>query len=459
MMPKEVDVLRALMSSMVKDLTSKLPPKSQTMDKQQGASSNGQPGASAQPAPPNANQTTPLNAANLEKQNQAMKHQRQGSKASQQPEQQQQQPPPAPTTSQPPAYPLGGMSPAGKPMYGGKPAVTQENLHLPARKKAKTGPQTSGGSGATNANSSPRLQKQPSPETAKRSAPADVKPLPKPQHQCPEKGCPSGTFGFASDEAMRAHYEEEHAKPMRDPIMFAKENLAALLDLDSEGRAKTAPKAVQTMANAASPAPAMALNLSKQGLTPSSRAETTPMSRSASMKQQPSSAGNQQAARNAVGKAGITKTVKGFGEDSKAGDSVQVSSVDVKQNVATVDPSTLCRIMGIPEPGGNGAISDMSVYRSISPHDTPESSKESYSSEPNSDLSEGIALNLTLDMGFDSWQPFDGEQSMMWNPEEPRVVDNDSMFAEFTSGWDDVQTDFDKPFAFDSSLYSMDTTS
>jgi hypothetical protein len=123
-----------------------------------------------------------------------------------------------------------------------------------------------------------------------------------------------------------------------------------------------------------------------------------------------------------------------------------------------VNPQDLMHNFQHLETGAGGAISHMSVYRSITPNDTPESSKDGIS-EPNSDFSEGLDLNINLD-----WQPFrpsEGEDLMDFckinvNPDE----EMGGMFGDENSQlvlWNDFmdQSAFDKPFVFDASLFSM----
>lgn len=105
----------------------------------------------------------------------------------------------------------------------------------------------------------------------------------------------------------------------------------------------------------------------------------------------------------------------------------------------------------------------MNVYRAITPNDTPESSKDSASSEPNSDISEGVSLNLQVDMmGFGVWQPFGGGPIADIDSAEVDLNEADlagtgeSTFPVLS--WDDVNIDFSKDFTLDTSLYSLDTS-
>ncbi|KAK8076737.1 hypothetical protein PG994_004009 [Apiospora phragmitis] len=429
--PKELEQVRAMMESIAKDLAASFPQAVRKTASQQNAAD----GAAQQTTPgqtataPSA-QPAPLNAANLEKNSQALNKMHQG--------QRNQQPPAAPTTSQPP-FPLGAPSPHGLPAYGNKPAVTADNLHLPtSRKKPKT---------TASASVSPQVSKQASPQMQKQGQSAEMKALPKAQFQCAMPDCEANSIGFRTEEASRAHHEEEHVKPFQDPAAFASENLAFALGLDANGKS-----------SAMAPAGGF-----EQGASPTG---ATSMAREASMKRSESASG---------AKPGIRKGVPGKAAEQQNADvnmikaegqtPAQSNNMDFGFGMSTIDPQELFQF-GL-ESGGGGAIMDMGVYRSITPNDTPESSKDSASSEPNSDVSEGVTLDVRLDLGLDTWQPFEGDSFVnpgamdmeisMFDGAQPMVMDN-SALAGFTS-WDEVNQDFNKPFALDTSLYSLDTSS
>lgn len=411
----------ALMESIYRDMGT-LQPRKPGAQPNEAAPQAGATGQSATPT----SQPAALNAANLEKNTQAIgQPQRKNSSAV----------PAAPTTTQPP-FPIGAASPHGQPSYANKPAFTADNLVIPPRKKARTGQ-----SGSTSV--SPQVSKQPSPQMPKRSQAPPSAP-PKPQFQCPVQGCEANSIGFVTEEAKRAHYEEEHAKPYEDPFKFATDNLAEVLGLDVTGKAKPSADGPPN----GTPVPAA--TGPTFGQSPAGGAQ---MARNSSMKRSDSASG-------ATGKMTDTKGQDKMPTPTQA----QPALPDAACTFGTIDPQDLFQNLGM-EFGGGGAISDMAVYRAITPNDTPESSKESTLSEPNSDVSEGVALNLNLDLGFDTWQPFEGDQLLNMG-----AADMDSNFADAggllamdTSGaaefasWDEVQNDFSKGFALDSSLYMLDT--
>ncbi|OTB11938.1 hypothetical protein K445DRAFT_26193 [Daldinia sp. EC12] len=436
--PQELDSVRAMLEGMARDVATQYPQvMKRSATQQQALEAASQQGPNENTATPPTGAPAPLNAANLEKQNALNKiHQRAASKSGQTPA--------APTTAQPP-YPFGAQSPNGQPTYIGKPAVTQADLQLPARKRPRTNGQSGLGSGGASASSSPQVQKASSPELVKRQA---ENTTPKLAYRCPDQNCEAHRTGFATEEAQRSHYEEEHVKPSQNPLKFATENLAAAVGLDPDGRPK---------------APPMGLDPSKQGQTPAGRVEATPMSREPSMKRQGSAAGAKPTdlVKAVAAKTSTPKPDAGtLGGDGTAGPA-KTSGADGAWQMGTIDPQDLFQVGGI-ESGGGGAIFDMNVYRAITPNDTPESMKDSATSEPNSDVSEGVSLNLQLNMGLDVWHPFGGGPNVDLDSGDLDLNGADLGAADENMmpliSWDDVNPDFAKDFTLDTSFYSLDTT-
>ncbi|KAF6822276.1 hypothetical protein CMUS01_11149 [Colletotrichum musicola] len=431
--PAEIDEARRLLETMARDCAMLGKKAAAAAPPQQGGQAPTPTQSGAIPAP--GGQPAPLSAANLEKQTQALNkmHGRSNSKSG--------GPPAAPTTSQPP-FSFGATSPHGQPAYIGKPKVNRENLTLPPRKKTKTDntpPQPS------QATPSPQISKSGSPEL-KRQEP------PKPMFLCPEADCETSRSGFPSEQALHAHIQEDHVKPREDPVKFAQENLALALGLDTDGQVKMEP---QMMAQP------MAPNASKQGRTPASNAAATPMSRDVSMQRTGSKIGGKpQDNKVSVGKMEDTPKLEDKQPDIAA--AVPAAMIDPWAN--TVDPASLFTKMGGFEFGLDGTVSNMAVYRSLTPNDTPESSKDSGSSEPNSDISEGA--NLDIDM---NWQPIDVDLLLDMNninmdvadattdSAEAFMLEDDMQMEQFTN-WDEVSVDFTKPYQFDNSLYSLDVS-
>ncbi|KAI1754335.1 hypothetical protein F4782DRAFT_494072 [Xylaria castorea] len=444
----DLDSIRVMLESMGKDLTVHFSHGMRKNPSQQNAPEPAPQGVSARPVA-STSQPAPLNAANLEKQTQALNrmHQRNNSRAG--------QAPPPPTTAQPP-FSFAAQSPDGQPTYIGKAAVTQDNLQLPARKKPKTEVKAGAGPNHTgpNANASPQGQKLSSPEMSKRQAAGEARPT-KSQFRCTDQYCDFRSIGFPTAEALHKHTQEEHVKPAEDPMKFAADGLAELLGLDTNGK----PKNVAT-AGGNVPSPG---DITKHAQTPPIKAELV-NSREGSMKRQGSMPGSKpnELIKTIAGKAGTPKpdsslkTIDGVTPVTIANGGAASQAIVGEPMGATIDPQELLAAVTGLEMGGNGAILDMNVYRSLTPNDTPESSKDSAASELNSDVSEGVTLNVTLDMGFGTWDPF----ALGHEPPILDLENYDNMpsvpYPDFS--WDEVNPDFDKPFALDTSFFSLETS-
>ncbi|KAI0537340.1 hypothetical protein GGR58DRAFT_351787 [Xylaria digitata] len=444
----DLDSIRGMLESVAKDLSTYFPGMMKKNPSQQNGLEPAAPqGGSTRLGAPTA-QPAPLSAANLEKQTQAYvkMHARNNSKAG--------QPPAAPTTAQPP-FPFGAQSPDGRPTYARDPAVTQDSLQLPARKRPKTEAKTGAGpiQNGSSANASPQVQKLSSPEMNKRQAAVEARQAPK--FTCSDQYCEFRSIGFPTEEALRKHTDEEHKKPAEDPVKFASDGLAEALGLDANGKIKKTPTAG---GNIQSPA-----DISKHIQTPVGRAELV-NSREAPMKRQGSATGSKpnDLVKTITGKAGTPKAdsqlklVDSSTPVATPHGGIALPAVSGGEPIGTtIDPQELLSGVTGLEMGGDGAILDMNVYRAITPNDTPES-RDSASSEPNSDVSEGVALNVTLDMGIGTWEPFalghDGPSLDLGNP------DNLSGLPYPGFSWDEVTPDFDKPFALDTSFFSLDAS-
>ncbi|KAI2642576.1 hypothetical protein GGS21DRAFT_544704 [Xylaria nigripes] len=443
MTPLDFDNTRGLLESIAKDAASYFP---QGMRKNPSQQNGTEPapsqGLSARPGAP-ASQPAPLNAVNLEKQTQAL------SKTNQRNNSRPGQPPAAPTTAQPP-FPFGAQSPDGQPTYIGKPTVTQDTLQLPARKRPRigTGPTPNG----SISNVSPQVPVRSSPDMSKRQATTETRQAPElPQFPCTDQYCEFHIIGFATEELRRKHLEEEHVRPAENPIKFAADAFA-----EAVGKTK---KSATAGDNTQSP-----IDTSKQTPTPTptSRSEMT-NSRESGMKRVGSAMGSKtnKLVKTATDKGGTPKADLGVViQDgptpiTMANIATALQAAAGEPMGATIDPQELLSNVTGLEMGGNGSIFDMAVYRALTPKDTPESSNGS-ASEPNSDVSEGVALNVTLDMGFDSWDPFTSAADMI-NPDLGGADNILSLtYPEVT--WDDVNTNYDKTFTFDTSFFSLDTT-
>jgi hypothetical protein len=410
--PSEVEQARSMLSSMVKDLSDRFP----KMKKPEAQSTT-----ASQPVQPVAAATAPLNAANLQQQQQQLNklHQRTGNNNRAGPA------PAAPTSSQPP-FQFGATSPHGAAKYGDTtPPLTQENLHLPANKKRRP-------NNAAGANASPRTSKPLSP-VAKRQQAQEAKP--KPSLSCSEPECERLHLSFDTAEALKNHTEQEHVQPLADPAKYAHDKLASVLEWDAQSQAKKPDAAAAKVA------------------TPNTKSEATPAPGATPMNRQASTS------RQGTSNAKAADSSKG---GQKAPGKQAAKEADAWAD-HTIDPLNLFQNIA-PETGALGAINELGVYRSNTPNDTPESSKDGLS-EPNSDLSEGVTLDINVDIFDESWQPFGSDADFLANMTSFNAENQNDLAAleddpamVYTT-WDDLvdQKMFDKPFEFDSSLFSMNT--
>lgn len=410
MRSSDLEQARAMLESMVRDLAAAsmkggfMRAQNSQTQSSQGAQQPSQ-GSNDQSSPAVA----PLNASNLEKNSQALS--RQKSKSAN-------QPPPAPTVAQAPGFPANASSPHGNPSYMNK--AKDMNLQIPPRKKQKVTQQP----GQAASTPSPRVSKTASPEMKRAPEPAA-----KPVFLCREPDCDVTSFGFSTEQALKQHVEEEHVKPREDPVKFVQENLALALGLEADGTMKK-PAADATQA--------MGPSGSKQG-------QGVAMKRSGSAQSRVQSASGR-------GDKGLAKTTAAEATTAVAADPWASS---------TLDTQALLSNLGFE----NGLPTVMNefrqLYRSSTPNDTPESSKDSGASEPNSDISEGAALDIDM-----NWQSIDTDLLLNLNNtslDSSGTTLDPSLLLDPLAGpppdWDEVHVDFDKPFQFDTSKYYFDTSS
>jgi hypothetical protein len=439
--PGDVDHAYVLANNMMADVAKQYPNLSKS-----GAASNG----AMQPVkPPPAKdvspaQAVPLNAANLQQQqqalnqtNQAKTHNRSNSRNA---------PPAAPTSAHPPPFPVELPT-----------SLTQDQLRLPRNKKQKQsatstpviGQQTPGSTTSQNI-------KAGSPEI-KAQQPPQPKEVEKVSFFCSDISCDHHfADGFEDEAALERHTQEEHVNPTRIPDQFALGELAVMLGLNPDGTAKETNTAPQQGAIA--------------GSHSASKAESIPSAAGLTMDRQPSISGVKASPANSKSskttKPDEAKEASQQPKNGKGPESVKQVFM-TEENFwadAAVNPQDLLHNFRSSETGAGGAISDMNVYRSITPNDTPESSKDSGVSEPTSDISEGVDLSIGLDFFENDWRPFgvgDADDLLALsninvNPDE----DMGGMFNDDNSQyvpWNDYmdQSMFDKGFSFDTSLFSI----
>lgn len=283
------------------------------------------------------------------------------------------QAPAAPTTSHPPFGLRAHQSPAGEPQYFNKPPITLSNLQAPPpRKKAKTAPSPSVPQQGTGISPKP---KAPSPDMRRQQQPAPAPEPPKPQpetYPCSFVDCEMHNVGFSSEEIRDGHVQEVHVRPFENAPKYLDESMSMFFDMDGDDAAPATPAAPAVPA-----APPMGASLSKQGQTPGMK-EATPMSRGASMGRQGSAVGGQ--AHRAPTPAG-----------NEASEAVWAAA-------ATIDPQTLRNTYAPLDMLNGNMLVDYGSYRpgTETPNDTP-----SGASEPNSDITEGAALDIDVSC----WQP------------------------------------------------------
>jgi hypothetical protein len=450
--PSDVDQAYVLANNMMADVAKQYPNLSKS-----GAAINGamQPVKAPVKAPAKditPAQAVPLNAANLQQQqqalnqlNQAKTHNRSSSRNA---------PPAAPTSAHPPPFPVEIPNP-----------LTQEQLRLPRNKKQKQsatstpviGQQTPGSTTSQNIKAgSPEIKAQ------QLTQPKEAEKI---SYFCPDISCDHHfADGFDDEAALERHKQEEHINPTMKPDQYALGELAVMLGLEPDGTAKK-----QTNIATQQGAITGSQSTSKDEHIPGAVGVT--MDRQASMNGVKASPANSKSSK--MTKLDEAKEASQQPKNGKGPESVKqvFKTEEILWADAAVNPQDLVHNFQNSETGAGGAISDMNVYRSITPNDTPESSKDSGISEPISDISEGVDLAIGLDFidnDFidNDWQPFgagDADDLLAFskisvNPDEDMggmFDDNNSQYVPWNDFMD--QSMFDKGFSFDTSMFSMNT--
>lgn len=433
----DVDASFGLARSMIQDITNQFPNLSKSAT---GAPITGAPQPVTVPVKDAAvAQTAPLNAANLQQQQQALKQMNQGkshNRASNR-----NAPPPAPTVAQPPPFPTDVLP----------PTLTQDQLRLPRKKQKHSATSTPVLGQQSTGSAVAQTVKAVSPENKVQQPPQSTEPE-KSQFLCPETYCDHHFLDpFEDQAALDKHREEEHVRPIRNPVQFALGELSSMLGLDENGEPVKPQTTTLQAAGAAGSTSAL-----KSESTPTAQGLTS-MNRGSSVNGVKTSPANSKSLK-AIKPDEVKEGSQQAKNDKQAESSKGLAAEVNLWAESAVNPQDLMHNFQHLETGAGGAISDMGVYRSITPNDTPESSKDGVS-EPNSDISEGFDLNINLD-----WQPFgpsEGEDltdfcKINVNPDEEMggmFGDENSQFVPWNDFMD--QSAFDKPFVFDASLFSM----
>lgn len=345
--PQEMMQYRGLVGSILQELKQSAKP----ADQQQPPQPNQ---AAPKPAStPQANETNAAKATQVH------------NKLPQRPNSRGVQPPAAPTSSQPP-FSFGAQSPDGKPIWAGPTQVTQEKLQIPQQKRRKTGPgpQTSSPAGNSQ-NASPQTTKATSPELKKQEPKAAPK---QPTFPCTVSDCEMGGPTFDSDAARKKHIEDFHVQPFENPRQFLEQ-----CELE-----------VREHLNQARPDESMAMS------------NAGPMERQGSVTGGPTTQGAKPTdnAVNGVPKPSDNAPVGQAAMDMPP----QQIADDLGVGSGTINPQSLFAPAFSLDATYGGVIANPSIYRSTTPNeDTPESSKDSGASEPNSDINETMALDIDID--------------------------------------------------------------
>ncbi|CCU80354.1 hypothetical protein BGHDH14_bgh01920 [Blumeria hordei DH14] len=432
---QEIDFAKNTLYRMVNDLREKFP----HLKKQE--SNKTQPAGHSQGSMPN-NSTISQQAQKMQT------HQRSNSRGSHAPN--------APTPSQVLLHP-GVTSPHGTPSYADEKKVDMD-LHIPARKKQKLAPAQ--GQESQISTSSPQLAKV---------MPSDMKrqqtELARPTFVCTEQDCTRNCVGFEKEEDLQKHMHEEHIKPHENPSKYAQENLSKVLGLDvrESNKLPTALRATElptTESKSASVNP-------KQGISPHVKAPSTPAA-TPMMKPASISGPHGSSEKTSIFKQTLYKEVNNKGPSATK---ETISSEKVANAMAsdawantTINPNDLFQPFKPFESAVNGSVTDISLFRGITPNDTPESNKDGIT-EPTSDISDVIGFDMNLDLLNQSWVPFglpdvdeiSGQTTLdSGNDEDMGILDEEKPLMLYPT-FDDVSASmFDKNFSIDTSIFSYD---
>lgn len=193
------------------------------------------------------------------------------------------------------------------------------------------------------------------------SPPRSPRP-PKTSLFCPKTVCPRHVVGFNNEEDLKHHLQAAHIQPLENPLTYTQEQTDAMLGLDSSG---------QPLRTSTAPAP--------DDLVPNSLDQSNRQLSSSGTKLPPVQA---------------LETPPPLQEP-----------VNNPWAKSTIDPHDLLQTFHPFETGAAGAISDISIHCSNTPDNTLKSSKDGVS-KPNSDIVEGVGLDINVDIFDDSWMPF-----------------------------------------------------
>ena len=321
--------------------------------------------------------------------------------------------------------PMAVNSPQGVPVMYGKTGIDQGQLKLPPSKKKKVegGMTSSGNTPVQQTKPTPQAQPMMKQESQNGQKPTvQVNGIQAQQEQpkmvqgfiCQDRDCEGVTPPFKTEEELRQHREAVHV--VKDPLSYLMGEFGDYLGLDSDA---------------------------KTGATEMKKSEST----------------------------------IGAQSSPKRSPKRKADELDAKQESWTssgVDPSVLTQVFKPFSTGALGSISNIDAYRSRM-EDSPESSStdNSKGSDPNSDITEGVSMEIRMEMD-DGWNPFgDSDVNALTIAEEPdlsfRGEEVDGMLgleggvmneleAPVEDSWDQFVSweEPDKPFNFDTAAFEMD---
>ena len=444
---QDIQNATAISTSIVQDVANKYPdmmkgrPAGPGQQQQPNAAGTSAQGQQQQPGP------APLNAANLQQQQQALAAQKEQQVKQNLQRASMNKPPPAPTTAHAPngqlmqgtaqpksqaahhaspanQPPFAVNSPQGIPAYNGPAKIDQGQLRLPPTKKRKgdggaaaqparpgTGGQAQGQSQPMTKQGSQQGQKPATNGQTEQQQPQQQMPR---GFQCPDRDCEGVIPPFATKDELDAHVKEEHV--IIDPMNFLLDSMGEYLGLDKTGNAAAAT--------------AMKYDASSQG-----KPSPQPKPKSGTEMLPP--------------------------QDGWA--------------ASSVNPQELMQVFKPFETGANGAISNIETYRSITPNDTPESTASGKGSEPNSDITENMALDIAMQFSDDAnWHPFGEGDLDAFTITETRMLEREGLppvgergehervynepMPEEERDWDEFVTwgEPEREFNFDVGLFEME---
>lgn len=315
-------------------------------------------------------------------------------------------------------------SPQGVPVMYGKTGIDQGQLKLPPSKKKKVeGGMTSSGNTPVQT-TRPTPNQQQSQPMMKQESQNGQKPQvngQQPQQEqpkqigyiCQDRDCEGITSPFKTEEELRQHREAVHV--VKDPLSYLMGEFGDYLGLDSDPKTGATEMKKEASSMAAQPSPK----------------------------------------RSPKRKAGELS-----GEKQESWTS------------SGVDPSVLTQVFKPLSTGALGSISNVDAYRSRM-EDSPESSStdNSKGSDPNSDITEGVSMEIRMEMD-DGWTPFgESDVNALTIAEEPDLsfddgpemggleggVINELQAPVEDNNWDQFVSweEPDKPFSFHTDLFGM----